>query len=411
MTRTLLAACAALSLALLSTPDAHAARLLLINEDSGTGVGLDDPTPALPVGGNPGRTVGEQRRIAYEYALAQWGAVLTSPVDIEVSASFAPMACSANSGVLGGAGATQYFNNFTGARPAVMYPGALANAMAGRRLDDTPGGSDISTTFNGRIGTPGCLERLSWYLGLDGKGPGGTSNFLNVIMHELAHGLGAAGLVDVGNGALGLGRGLTDSYTRHTVDITTDLPLDSRWTTDQQRARMLTSPGRVVWNGAAVRREAALVLDRDPRGYLVGADVRGRPQLYTPATLQRGSTFSHFDTALSPNALMEPAISADLKAHITLDLTPAMFTDIGWKLNRGNARLEGCDTRIPIVEEGGLIPGANLLAHEKLCLAAHSGDAAGRRSCIINHARSMNALAVISSTQLNRVQSCLMSSR
>lgn len=411
MTRTLLATCAALSFTLLAAPDADAARMVLVNKDIGTGVGLDDPTPVAPVGGNPGRTLGEQRRIAYNYALAQWGAVLTSPVDIEVSATFAPLACSATSGVLGGAGATQYFNNFTGARPAVMYPGALANAIAGRRLDDTPGDTDIATTFNGSIGTPGCLEMLSWYLGLDGKSPAGTSNFLNVIMHELAHGLGAAGLVDVEQGALGLGRGLTDSYTRHTVDITTDLPLDSRRTTDEQRARMMSSPGRVVWNGAAVRRQAALLLDRDARGYLVGADVRGRPQLYTPTTVAPGSTFSHFDTALTPNALMEPAESADLKAHITLDLTPALFTDIGWKLNRSTAKLEGCDTRIPIVEEGGLIPGANLLAHEKLCLAANSGEAAGRRSCIIDHARAMNALSVISNAQLNRVQSCLMSSR
>lgn len=398
-----------LALALLfaiGVPAAHAATLQLIDLDEGTQLGLDDPTPAQPVGGNPGVTLGEQRLIAYEYALAQWGAVLQSKVPIKVTASFAPLACSATSGVLGQAGPTDIFNNFPGARPAILYTGALANAIAGRRLDDDPLGVDIQTRFNGRIGSPGCLERLGWYLGLDGNAPVGTSNFLNVVMHELAHGLGSLGLIDRETGALGLGRGMTDIYTHNTRDITTDLPLDSPWTTDTQRLQMLTSPGRVVWNGPSVRRDASLILDRDERGYLTGADVRGRVQLYTPARLEPGSTFSHFDTALKPNALMEPAESPDLQAHANLDLTPALFADIGWHLNRGTAKLDGCDTGIPVVETGGLIPGANLLAHQQLCLAAHSGDAAGRKNCVIQHARRLNASAAISNAQLNRVLAC-----
>lgn len=59
-----------------------------------------------------------------------------------------------------------------------------------------------------------------------------------------------------------------------------------------------------------------------------GADVAGRPQMYTPATFASGSSVSHFDVTLTPNALMEPAINVDL--HDGTDLTLPLLWDIGW---------------------------------------------------------------------------------
>src|SRR5262249_38679140 len=41
-----------------------------------------------------------------------------------------------------------------------------------------------------------------------------------------------------------------------------------------------------------------------------------------------GSSVSHWDVSLTPNALMEPAINNDL--HDNPDLTPFHFRDIGW---------------------------------------------------------------------------------
>lgn len=59
-----------------------------------------------------------------------------------------------------------------------------------------------------------------------------------------------------------------------------------------------------------------------------GADNAGRPLVYTPAPFQGGSSVSHWDTSMLPNALMEPAINGNL--HDTVDLTLGHFTDIGW---------------------------------------------------------------------------------
>jgi hypothetical protein len=61
---------------------------------------------------------------------------------------------------------------------------------------------------------------------------------------------------------------------------------------------------------------------------LAGADNSGRPLMYAPNPFQGGSSVSHWDVTLTPNALMEPAINNDLSSSV--DLTDDMFQDIGW---------------------------------------------------------------------------------
>ena len=67
---------------------AAAAEIRINNLDIGTGSGLDDHTAAAAVGGNPGKTRGEQARIVFEFAASLWGAVLKSRAQIVVDASF-----------------------------------------------------------------------------------------------------------------------------------------------------------------------------------------------------------------------------------------------------------------------------------------------------------------------------------
>lgn len=65
---------------------------------------------------------------------------------------------------------------------------------------------------------------------------------------------------------------------------------------------------------------------------MAGADAKGRPLLYTPATLAPGSSVSHWDVSASPNLLMEPNINPDLTTTLTppYDLTLPVMKDIGW---------------------------------------------------------------------------------
>lgn len=68
---------------------------------------------------------------------------------------------------------------------------------------------------------------------------------------------------------------------------------------------------------------------RPDSGNLSGADGSGRVQLYNPNPIEPGSSISHWNTAATPNLLMEPNINADLALDV--DLTRQAFKDIGWQ--------------------------------------------------------------------------------
>lgn len=63
---------------------------------------------------------------------------------------------------------------------------------------------------------------------------------------------------------------------------------------------------------------------------LAGATRNGDVRLYAPCSLQPTSSIHHWDTAVSPNLLMEPSINTDLLHG--LDLTLDQLLDEGWSL-------------------------------------------------------------------------------
>lgn len=452
----------ALVLTLAGAASASAANIVVLSVDE-EGTGLFDPTPVDPVGGNPGTTLGAQRAFVYDYAAAQWGAAIDSPVTIFVAARFRPLGCTATSGTLGSAGTTFVFANFANAPVAnTWYHSALADALAGTDL--RPGFFDISSNFNSAIDDPDadatCLTGRNWYYGID-HDAGTDFDFLNVVAHEIAHGLGFANFVNELTGR-NLGTlALPDVYSLNTLDLTTGLTWDLM--TDEERQASAKNDRNVVWNGVAVTAEAPSVLGPRPsvvvlqgpaagsheanpasfgppivpgdgttglvrvandgvgvasdacqplldsnlsdkivladrgactfvtkvanaqaagaKGVLVanhipggslspmggagpsivipsmgisfelGQELRastaavaklvldesalagttdGFVRLYAPTTVALGSSISHWDTSATPNLLMEPFITNTLRAADTLDLTPALFEDLGW---------------------------------------------------------------------------------
>ncbi len=532
MNKTLLALASA---ALLASGTAGAAELKMINLDA-PGVGLNDATPATPTGGNPGKTRGQQAVNVYTYAMKMWGSVLQSPVEIRVNASFAPLACTSTSGTLGSAGTT-YVIYLTSGSTTRVYGSALTDALIG--YDAIPGEADISSRFNGNLGLPGCLDGSGWYFGLDGKTPAGQINFLNVVMHEIGHGLGFQGFLNKSTGALF--NGYSDPYTYYAYDNVLNKSFEAM--TSAERALAMRTPGRTVWTGARVNHDSALtlntrnalratapaaiagknyeigyatfgtfatpstfpnramvlvndgvgaasdgcelpfvnsaalagktaVIDRGTCGFsqkvknaqdagaaavvivnntggvidmgltagytptipsvmvsladgneikaniagayagvstspfLAGADNSGRTRLYSPTTVATGSTFSHFDTALLPNALMEPAITDTLNAQMNVDMTPALFADIGWTLNPGNAKIGSCDTTVDAVADGGIVLGANVAAQFAMCKVQYPGNKAAYTKCMSDYAGGLRAAGLLTSTQQLKIAQC-----
>ncbi|MDP9194939.1 MAG: peptidase [Acidobacteriota bacterium] len=239
----------ALFLAVAAQTWAGTGKVVIVNVDA-PGVGNNDPTPAQPVGGNPGTTLGQQRLNVYNAAAARWSTMLDTNIDILVEASFASLPCDDEGVVLGSAGPIRIFRDFTNApRAGTWYPVALANRFAGRDL--AAGINDISMRFNSDIDKATCPPAAgqadsNWYYGFDGN-EGVHSDFFVVALHELAHGLGFSG----GTRAPGFRDNFPSIFDVHTFDRTAGLRWDQM--TEQQRQVSLTNTGNVVWDGQNVR--------------------------------------------------------------------------------------------------------------------------------------------------------------
>ena len=316
---------------------AQAATFVIVNNDS-PGEGFNDDTPRSPVGGNPGDTLGEQRLIAFQFAADLLGSKLTSSVTIRVAAHFDPLDCGPTRATLGQAGATTIidFENDppAGARANTLYPVALANALARRDLD--PGVDDIAATFNSSIDDNAlCLTGTNWYYGLDNQ-PGGDLDFLSTVAHELIHGLGFASFANLTTGQF-VG-GTPDIYSVFIRDLTQGANWDQM--TAPQRSASASNDGNVVWSGPSTTSNGAPTLSSGTN--------QGQVQLYAPTVTQPGSSISHWDTRLTPNALMEPFDTGDTDFDNGIGLSTCLLQDVGWTLLGG--------TRCPSTAADGTMP-------------------------------------------------------
>ena len=544
----------ALGLLLASASADAAVTINVVNQDP-AGQGLNDPTAASPVGGNPGTTVGQQRQIVYRFAADLLGSVLNSDVPVNVGASFQNLACTETGGTLGSAGATWVAAAPpSGSAPGMIFHGALGNAVNGARLNTTAA-TDVTSRFNANLGghnpdgSP-CMAGSGWYYGLDGNTPAGKINFLDVVIHEIAHGMGFSGFVGYSTGVLGertgisAYRGYSDVYTNNAISNLTGRGFDDPATTNAERALAIRTRGAPAWRGAATTAQVplwldpALVLDisggaaplvtqffgvasfgptataanfnaplvvvndgvgdtadaceplapgslsgkiayinrgtcsfepkavnaqnagavgviignvassadpgtapgmaEDPTvtatiptisvnlaaatqilaggelqarlgtvaGQYAGADNAGRALLYAPATVASGSSFSHFETVLKPDALMEPANTPSTNGAYIVDLTLGVFKDIGWGLDTTSARLNGCDTGIVRFTDPGVFIGANLIARERVCRVSATGNRVRYLTCVNGVADDLQQLGLISAADKVKVRTC-----
>ncbi len=267
----------------------------VVYPEQGTARGFYDATPTNPVGGNLGRTLGEQRRIAFEKAVSIWADVVSSSVTITIEAQMIPLPCDAQGAILGQASATSAvaMSATSGARE-LTYPIALANALDGSDLEpasaDNLSGAEIQAEFNSEMGKAGCLDGTSFYLGLDGIA-GTDSDFLGVVLHELGHGFGFASFLEYAT-ALPLFAEAPDAFSTHTFDLDRQATWDAM--SQSQLLDSLTNARRVVWNGAHV-------MQAIPR-YL----VKGFPRItVTPAVAGLSGMLSEHDD--SPKLADQPA--------------------------------------------------------------------------------------------------------
>ena len=281
-----------------------AATITVINVD-GQNEGFNDATPFTPVGGNTATTLGAARLNAFKYAANIWGEILSSSVEIKVDAAMDPL----GSGILGQAGPTTVHRNFSNTPLAnTWYVQALANKFSG--MDLAPSISDMAATFS---------SDFTFYFGLDGQPPAGHYDFVSVVLHELAHGLGFLSLVNLTTGMKFFG--VDDAYSQH-LEQHNAIPADYPTMTDDQRIVAATSGPHLHFTGPEASSHSAILT--------VGKDsASGHVEMYAPRVPTPGSSVSHFNKVLKPDQLMEHSIRSGEALH-DVGLAGQVLADLGW---------------------------------------------------------------------------------
>lgn len=285
------------------------------------GQGFNDNTAVAATPTNLGTTLGQQRRNVVEAALEFWEAKLVIREEVKVELAMNPLSCSNTSATLGAAGPVGYLSStdpiFPG-RKDTLYPLALMNQIIG--ADTRPSDPDLTGQFNVNIGSAGCLPSIQWHYGINDNTPANKISFYDTILHEIGHGLGMISLVN-GDGRKFSGK--DDIYSSNLINIGSK----RAWTdmSNSERASNSRSGNNLGWSGSNVRSLVSCLNQGVNQGY---------PRLYAPSTYASSSSVSHWDTALSPNELMEPFITRDNGANFTL----MAFKDMGWQLKNTPSR-------------------------------------------------------------------------
>ena len=231
----------------------------------------------------------EMQRIATEYALELWSEQLTGTIPVDMSANF----YSLGPGVLG----MSFFPpSFFDTETSTWYPSALWNQMLGY---DASSEDDVTIVMS---------SDFNFYFGLDGNGI--AYNFVTIMIHEVAHGLGffstcrEEGFFSNGN------PGIYDRMLYQGLDGPCITELD-----EYERAELLIS------NNLYAGR---------PGSKLLEANNGVRVKIYAPSKYSSGSSAHHWDSSVSFPTFMKYAYSSPLHTYNTRKI--GIFMDMGWQV-------------------------------------------------------------------------------
>jgi hypothetical protein len=249
-----------------------------------------------------------EAKAAFQAAVDIWSVMLTTTVPIRVRAEFKPL----DPNVLGSAGPTTFSRNFSSApKSDTWYAIALANKL--QKSDLAPGKSHISANFSSVF--------ANWYYGTDGNTPPDKYDFMTVVLHELGHGLGFVGSMDVdrqGIGSWGL-QGFPTIYDRFVQNASRQEILNTTLFPNSSRplGGQLTS-NRLFLSGTKIK----------------VANSGRRVQIYAPIVWDPGSSFSHFNEVTFPagnaNSLMTPQFGLGESIQSPGAVGMALLQDLGW---------------------------------------------------------------------------------
>ena len=252
-----------------------------------------------------------QAQEAFQKAVDIWATELVSTVPIEV---IAVMTDTLGAEFLGLGGPTFSIINFEDAPyKDVFYPLALANAISRRDLQ--PDKADIIAVFNKQF--------RNWYFGVDGNPAAGQIDFVTLVLHELAHGLGFVGSAYLNGDQAGIG----DHKGRPLIY---DLFIN-----DANSSKLTDFPNPSIQLKQALESNA-LFFSGDQA---IQANQGISPKIYAPSPFDPASSYSHWDNTVfvdgDLDALMGPAIRTGESFDGIGEVTLGLMQDLGWSINPG----------------------------------------------------------------------------
>lgn len=306
------------------------------------GTGFFDETACSPVGGNNGNTIGQRRRIAFEYAAKRWSEQISGTIPIKIQATCSttlPAGTPSRPPFLASARPAQYLSNgAAGGGPLPLddtfYPSALANQLSNE--DNVVGGTrnDIVVNCNDYYDSNGtdATDLRRWYYGLDGnprtfEPDSEDFDFVSTVLHEIGHGLGFVSHIGTDGSYLAAKPSIWNRLMKNGAgtDITS-LNQSQRAAATISGDVFIASPNVVLYNN-------------------------GNPaKVYSPNPLEPGSSMSHFDEATysaadSLNELMTPASS--FGSHNFGPLAMNALRDMGYSMLDQLPPTVGIDVPVP----------------------------------------------------------------
>ena len=248
-----------------------------------------------------------EAKAAFEFAIDIWASELVSNVPIRVDVDLVSLP----QGILAGAGPSYTAlggEDSDALKPGIVYPAALANALAGEVLGpEIP--SELRVQFSSNV---------DFYFGLDGNTPDGQFDFVSIALHELGHGLGFISL----NGPDAL-----DFRSLGGPDVYVNLLVDGN-------GRRLTS----YTDGSEELRQALIGDNLFADGSNTVAAFQGElPKIEATDPFRQGSTTTHWDEVAFPagdsNSLMSPRFGTAESIFDIGNITRGFLKDMGWQLN------------------------------------------------------------------------------
>ncbi|MCU0460678.1 MAG: T9SS type A sorting domain-containing protein [Bacteroidales bacterium] len=255
-------------------------------------------------------------------------ALLPDDVHITILATWENIS---TSGVLANSSATSYApgRGIDAWKPLAVYPAALAEKIAGQKLNEDAEG-DMELHINSSV---------NWYLGTDGKTPTLKYDLVTVALHEMIHGLGFFDSFYV--------ESATGSYGVSSLPLIYDVFVENNSGQKLTNSILFPNPSSAL----KTQLTSGILYFKGPvvNAYLSG----GRSRLYAPVTFEAGSSIAHLDeetykpTDVNTDALMTPFIGRGEAIHNPGKLTRAMLGDIGW-INTRIIHEPSKDTEEPI---------------------------------------------------------------